>query len=372
MKQISLFISLFLWMSFQAQTKDVSKAYSYYTAFIKEAKISDLEKAFEMIGNAMKDSINLKNEEAQYYNGVIVKQYYETKRLENKGELISQAAKSLIKSYQLNETYKKKDQLIRLMQIVGYDLYSEGIRQHRDNKHELAYDLYKDLFEIQSILAENKLDFTLVSNTGEKSSIASKDITNNMVVFCINGGKKEEAKKLFEKEIINNPSALSYARLIQLCFQIDDKLSANKYIQEGVAKFPTDSDLLVFAINSSLDSKDHARALILLDEALRLTPSNSLFLVKSQTLENLNKFEDAIVNYRNGLKLYPNDFDLNYGLGYALLNSSFGILNEQEDKTKPKALLDVKEAKEYFKKAKLIDPNKVDFDKIFEQIEKVK
>lgn len=372
MKQICLFIGLFFWVSFQAQTKDVSKAFSFYTAFIKESKVSDLEKAFEIISTAMKDSTNIKSEEAQFYNAVIVKQYYETKRLDVKADLIGQTAKSLIKSYQRNKNYKKKDQLLRLMQIVGYDLYSEGIRQHRDNKHELAYDLYKDLFEIQSILAENKLDFDLVSSTGEKSTLASKDITNNMVVFCINGGKKEEAKKLFEKEIIMNPSALSYARLIQLCFQIEDKASANKYIQEGLAKFPTDSDLLIFAINSSLDAKDHTRALILLDDALKQTPSTSLYLVKSQTLENLNKFEDAISNYRNGLKLYPNDFDLNYGLGYALLNSSFGILNEQNDKSKPKALADVKEAKEYFTKAKSINPNKVDFDKIFEQIEKVK
>jgi hypothetical protein len=372
MKQFCLLFCLFLWISSHAQTKEVGKAFSYYSTFIKEAKVSDLEKAYELISIAMRDSNNLKNEEAQFYNGVIVKQYYETKQLENKVSLVSIAAKSLIKSYQINKNYKKKDQLIRLMQIIGYDLYSEGIRQHKENKHDLAYDLYKDLFEIQSLLAENKLDFSLVSSSGEKTNLASKDITNNMVVFCINGGKKEEAKRLFEKEISTNPSALSYARLIQLCFQIDDKSSASKYIQEGLAKYPTDNDLLVFAINSSLDSKDHARALKLLDDALKQAPTTSLYLVKSQTLENLNKFEDAIVNYRNGLKLYPNDFDLNYGLGYALLNSSFGILNEQDDKSRPKALADVKEAKEYFTKAKSINPNKIDFDKIFEQIEKVK
>ena len=94
--------------------------------------------------------------------------------------------------------------------------------------------------------------------------------------------------------------------------------------------------------------------------------------MKSQTLESQDKYDESIENYRKGLKLYPNDFDLNYGLGYALFNSSLSILNEQTDATRPKALASIKEAKDFFNKAKSIDANKVDFEKIFEQINRVK
>jgi tetratricopeptide (TPR) repeat protein len=372
MKQVCLFFCLSILTQINSQTKAVSDAISYYKSFIKESKVSDIDRAFELISSAMNDTNFQNNDEANFYMAVIVKQYYETKKIENRVDLISLASKSLIKTNDLNINFKKKDQLLRLMQIIGYDLYSEGIRQHKENKHDKAYDLYKDLFKIQSILAQNKLDFTLTSNTGEKTTIASKDMTNNMVVFCINGGKKEEAKNLFEREIISNPSALSYARLIQLCYQIDDKASANKYIQEGILKYPTDGDLLIYAINSNLDSKNYASALKQLDEAIRVAPTNTLFLVKSQTLENQDKFEESIENYKIGLKLFSNDFDLNYGMGYALLNSSFGILNEQNESTKPKALVNVKQAKEYFLKAQSINPTKVDFEKIFEQINNVK
>ncbi|MCE2963179.1 MAG: tetratricopeptide repeat protein [Chitinophagales bacterium] len=372
MKQLCLFIGISLLSGLHSQTKDVSKAFSYYSAYMKESRLSDIDKAYEIISTAMKDPVNETNAEAHFYNAVIVKQYFESKKLEKIDDFIAQTSQSLIKSYQLDKNFKNKEQLLKLMQILGYDLYSEGIRQHRDNKHELAYQLYKYLFQIQSILAENKLDFTVVSSTGEKTTLSSKDMTNNMVVFCINSGKKEDAKALFEKEIQANPSALSYARLIQLCYQLEDKASANKYVQEGLAKYPKDSDLLVFSINSSLGEKNYQQALKQLDEAIRSAPSVSLFLVKSQTLENQDKYEEAIANYREALKLYPNDFDLNYGLGYVLLNTSFEILNEQNEKTKPKALVYVKEAKDYFNKAKSIDGNKVDFEKIFEQINKVK
>ena len=193
---------------------------------MKESKLSDLEKAYEFITEAMKDSKNLESEDAQYYLGLITKQYYESKKPIEKTKYILSASKGLINVYRINKNFKNKEQLFRLMQILGYDLYSEGIQMHKENKNSLAYDLYKNLFEIQSILAENKLDFTLVSYTGEKTTLSSNDITNNMVVFCINSDKKDEAKALFEKEVSSGGSAVSYARLIQLCFQLDDKSAA--------------------------------------------------------------------------------------------------------------------------------------------------
>ena len=372
--RIVFFFILFLSLGsiVYSQTKEVSKAGSYYTSFMKESKLSDLEKAYELITEAMKDSKNLESEDAQYYLGLITKQYYESKKPIEKTNYILSASKGLINVYRINKNFKNKEQLFRLMQILGYDLYSEGIQMHKENKNSLAYDLYKNLFEIQSVLAENKLDFTLVSNTGEKTTLSYNDITNNMVVFCINSGKKDEAKALFEKEVSSGGSAVSYARLIQLCFQLDDKSAAYKYIEEGIAKYPADPDLLIFSINRSLDAKEYNAALKQLDEAIRQAPTTALYLVKSQTLESQDKYEESIENYRKGLKLYPNDFDLNYGLGYALFNSSLGILNEQNDATRPKALSNIKEAKEYFAKAKIIDAKKVDFEKIFEQINRVK
>jgi len=372
MKWLYLFFCLSLALGLKGQTKEVSRAWSYYTTFVKENKVTDIEKAYELIVLAMKDSINGKSEEALFYNAVIIKQYFETKKIDHKAELVLTVAQSLVKSYRLNRNFKNKEQFLKLLQIIGYDLYAEGIKQHKNNQHTVAYQLYKELLEAQSILAENKLDFTIITNSGEKSTISSKDITNNMVVFCINSGKREEAKLLFENEVKVNPSPLSYARLIQLCYQLDDKTAANNYIREGLKKYPQDSDILVYSINSNLGDKNYEQAIKQLDEAIRLNPSTSLYLVKAQTLENQDRLDEAISIYRNALKLYPNDFDLNYGLGYVLLNRSFNVLNEQNEKTKPNALTTIKEAKECFTKAKQINPTKVDFEKIFEQINNVK
>lgn len=367
-----LFFCMFLSMGLYSQTKDVNQAADYYTAYTRERKVSDIDKAYELITQAMRDTKNQESDDALMYQSLIVRQYLEVKKPENAYDLFHLSAKSLIQAYKFSKSPKSKSQVLKLMQIAGYDLYSEGIRQHKLNKHEQSYELYSLLFQIQSLLEENKMDFTVVSSNGEKTTLPYKDMVNNMVVFCINSGKKDEAKLLFTKEVQTNPTAINYVRMIQLCYQLEAKEEAHKYIQEGLAKFPTDSDLLVYSINSSLDTKNYENALKLLDIAIAKEPTTSLYLVKSQTLESQENYEAAIDNYRNALKLYPEDFDLTYGLGYVLLNTSFGILNEQNENTKPKALARVKEAKELFMKAKSLQPTKVDYEKIFEQINNIK
>ena len=88
-----------------SQTKEVSKAGSYYTSYMKESKLSDLEKAYEFITEAMKDSKNLESEDAQYYLGLITKQYYESKKPIEKTKYILSASKGLINVYRINIIY---------------------------------------------------------------------------------------------------------------------------------------------------------------------------------------------------------------------------------------------------------------------------
>ena len=142
------------------------------------------------------------------------------------------------------------------MQIIGYDLYSEGIRVYKSEKNELAYTLYKDLVKIQDVLKQNDLDFTIESNSGEKSTLSTNDIMNNLSIFAMNLGKKDEAKSIFESEVKRNPTALGYTKLIQICNQTGDLESARKYTLEGVDLFPNDENLLVVSINMNLNESN--------------------------------------------------------------------------------------------------------------------
>lgn len=372
MKKFILILFVLNYLFTSAQTKDVNKAKDYYAVFVKEGKIADLEKSLEHINTAMQDAKNTSNAEAYFFNGVIHKQYFESKKIEDKSDYILKAVQSFLKTYELNKNFSQKEQLLKLIQIIGYDLYSDGIKLFKESKYEKAYQEYKLLTDAHKVLAENKMDFTMSSASGQTSTISMSDVMNNLAVFCLNSNKKEEAKSIFEQEVKTKPSADAYAKLIQLCNQIADTNSANKYIDEAVKLYPTSEDILIFSINKNIEKGNSKEALNHIATAIKVAPSNKLYLVQSQVLEGNNEFDKAITSYRDGLKLYPNDFDLNYSLAYTLFNSALRELNNQNDKTRPKALALVQEAKALFLKSKSIDATKVDFEKILTQVDQVK
>lgn len=353
-----------------AQSSDITKAKDYYTFYIKEGKLSDLNKAYQVIQTAYKQKTLQNNYDLYFYYALIAKQLNEVNQVQTASNLDT-IAFALQKAYSLSKDVKSKEQLLKLIQFVGFDLYSEGINQFKAGNHLLAYNAYQDLLKLQSILAENKMSFSVASK-GELVQLSSKDIMNNLAIFCINSGKKEEAKNLFEEDIKTNPTALGYARLIQLCYQIEDKVSAERYIDTAIKLYPNDEDILVYAINRNLDQNKTDEAIQLIDRAITNSPNHRLYLVKSQALENSKKIKESIDNYRKALTLYPEDFDLNYGLAYILFNNAIGSLNQIKPEQKAQAMADIEEAKQYFIKAKNIDVNRVDFDKIFEQINQVK
>lgn len=372
MKGFSFFICLLFSGYLIAQTKDVNLAKDFFNAFLKEGKLSDLEKSYDLIQKAMVDEKNKSYDESNFYQGVITKQYYVSKNLSDKSDFIINASKSFLKTYSLNKNFAKKEQLLKLMQVMGYDLYADGIKLFKQNNNEKAYESYKLLIQIQDVLAENNMNFTIKSTSGETSNIANQDIMNNLVVFCMNMGKKEEAKSIFEKELKSKPTALTYARLIQLCFQINDTSAANHYITEAIGKFPQDEDILIFAINQNLEKGKITESLKYLNAAIQSFPTPKLYLVKAQVLEGNKEYDKSITTYKDALKLYPNDFDLNYSMGYALFNESLRALNQQSEIIKPNAIAKLKESKDFFLKAQSINPTKVDFEKILSQVDSIK
>jgi tetratricopeptide (TPR) repeat protein len=372
---MKLFITLILVYSLNtvyAQSKEFSTAKDYFAAFVNESKPLDLEKAGQWIDKAILIDNPQTNAEVNFYYGLITKQSIETFKPADKSNLIIKATDALIKSYNLQRESSYKDRMLKILQILGYDLYEDGIKSFKDNKHELAYNAYKKILAIQKVLAENKLNFDLESPSGQKTTLSNQEIVNNLAVFCMNSGKKDEAKILFEQDLIANPSPLGYAKLIQLCQQLGDTSSADKHIQAGIKRYPKDEDMLVFAINRNLDKQNNQAAITLIDSAIKWKSSAKLYLVKAQIFESSAEFDKAESIYKSGLSIYPKDFDLNYSLASSVFNSGLRELNKQTEVSHKNGMDMVKEARDLFVKAKEINPTKTDIDKILTQVDSVK
>jgi tetratricopeptide (TPR) repeat protein len=196
---------------------------------------------------------------------------------------------------------------------------------------------------------------------------------NNYVVFCTNSGKLEEAKNILIQEVKTSPTPVKYVQLINLFKRLSDANSAETYTNEASAKYPNDFDVLVLSINNHIDKKNIDQAIAEIKIALKLNSNNNqLYLVLGQLYSDKEQYQEAIDAYQTGLKMFPEDYDLNYSLGRALFNKGTVIYNKHDESIKPLAIAALQESKKYFLKAKSINSTKVDIDKIIEDINSIK
>ncbi len=369
------FIILVLCISLGAasQTGEAKKAKDFYDEYSRSKKLSDLDNAFLMISEAMKLEKNKINAIANFYNGLITKYYYDAKNLSNKTDLVVSAYNSISKALELNPNLIEKDQALKILQFVCFDLYQEGITSFQNSKNEEAYEIYKKLLLAENLLEKNNLKIEAKGLDKKTETLSRNDIMNNFAVFCINSGKSEEAKNILIESLKLEPTSIKYSQIIQLFTKLNDTKSRKFYIAEARIKYPRDLDILTYEINENLNDGKKMEALELLNKAIEMYPKNSqLYLVLGQNLVEDEKFIEAIQAYKKGIELFPEDFDLNYNLGRALFNQGITLYNKQDEKFHIEALKILGESKKQFEACKKMDSLKVDLDKIINEITQIK
>lgn len=356
-----------------AQTKEVDQARGFITEYQKTAKESDLENAYLAITDAMKVEKNKAHDVALYLDAYITKLYSDYKKITPKSNWILRAFGSASKVLEVNPKFIDKEQTLQLTTYLCFDMYHEGIALFDQKKYEEAYQLYKKLLEGKNYLLSQKREIEVTNKSGVHSKLSSAEIMNNLAVFCINSGKKEEAKSILTNEVQSNPTAAKYSQLIQLQGQLGDYQAREDAIKIAREKYPQDYDLLITEVNYHIEKKNHKEAIKLLDQAISINKSNhELYLVKGQILSEILDMKGEVSIYREALSIAPNNYDVNYNLARALFNEGISIYNQHSEKSKPEALKMIEESRILFEKAKSIDPNRTDINKILDQIKAIK
>lgn len=374
MRKICLSIfSMMFFVVAVAQTKEVDKAKDFLEEYLKLRKSSDIEMAYASISTGMKLEKNLTNPYAYFYNGKIIKLYYDDKGMTSKKDLVIEAYRSLSKTLELNPQFSERNEVLKLIQFICFDLYNEGIFLFKESKHEEAYNVYKDLFSAQELLKKNNLKIEMLGANNTSAVLTDADIMNNYAIFCINSGKIGEAKEILINEVKTSPTAPKYAQLINLLKKLQDGSTADAYILEAYEKFPNDLDVLILSINYHIEKKNLEQALRQVTTAIKMKPMNyEFYLVQGQIYADMEQYKSSVDAYKAGLALFPNNYDLNYNLGRALFNKGTELYNKMDVKLKPEATASLEESKTYFLKAKSLDPTKVDIDKIIDDINHIK
>lgn len=374
MSKIGLII-LNLWIASAsyAQSKEVDKAKDYLAEHLRTRNLSDIELAYSNITEAMKLEKNQMNDFANFYNGKIIKLYFDAKGLKLKKDLVLESYRSLSKTLEINPKFLEKVETLKLIQFICFDLYNEGIFLFNENRNEEAYNVYKVLMKAQELLKKNNLKIEMQGANNTSALLTDADIMNNYAIFCMNSGKMDEAKGIMLEDIKSKPTAPKYLQLVNLFRKLQDGKSADLYIAEALNKYPDDIDVLILNINSNIEKKNTDLALNQVTKAIKMKPTNyELYLVQGQLYSDKEQYQASIDAYKSGLALFPNNYDLNYNLGRAYFNLGTQIYNLHDIKRKPEAVAALDESKKSFLKAKSIDASKVDIDKIIQDINLIK
>lgn len=371
--------NLLLFLSFSciqifSQTKEVDEAKDYIIDFQANNNKKDLQYSFDKISSAMKLDKNKANADALYLDGYITKLYYDNNNISPKYDLINRSYKSLNQVLSLNPKYIEKEKLLTLIVYICFDMYQEGINLFKEKKNEDAYKLYKNLIEASQLLKKNERTIEVKEKDGKVIRLDQSEIINNFVIFCINSDKKVEAKEALLSDLKVRPSSLKYTQAIQLLGQLGENEQKDILITEARKAYPSDQDILIYDINLNIEKKNSQGALKSIREAIQLDPNNvKLYLVEGQILDETDDDNAAQQAYERGLKLYPDNFDLNYNLARTLFNVGLGHYNQKDVASKNKALEYVQKAKTLFVKCKTLNPDKqIELEKVLIEVEKIK
>lgn len=203
------------------------------------------------------------------------------------------------------------------MEANKYDSYLDKKgRVKYENRKKMVADL-KEMYNqyIQAgLYAANELrdfekaftllnEYLLISDSemfGEKSikvDTTYNDVKYYTAFYARRAEKEDEALKLLEelKPIKNNNSAYVFQNLSEIYMAKEDTVKAEATLEEAVAMFPTDANVIGSLVNHCMVTGKSEKAVENLDKLVNSDPSNIEYkLVKAQVLAyNMKDYEAA-------------------------------------------------------------------------------
>jgi tetratricopeptide (TPR) repeat protein len=231
-----------------------------------------------------------------------------------------EALASFKKMNDLNDPkFKDWEDAVKNLMALSTTIFNDGVDQFQAKKFDLASKSFGLIPDINSIIEAR----------GGKSPIEAKTALDNAAVSAENGGLYKEAVDVYSKLISKFPDVKYYNILYQLHKKNGNLDAANAIVEEGLTKYPSDKDLLISKVNALITSGKSGAAVDYLKKIIEQDPKNEvLYVALGQAYEQLKDETHARETYANLLKLNPNSFDGNYGMGAMIFNKAKDITDQ--------------------------------------------
>ncbi len=224
------------------------------------------------------------------------------------------------------------------LRTISSMMINDGVTAFTNQDYNKAYDSFKSVSKIESLLIENK--HNNLFDTPEKKN--DHLYTEGMAAFMAE--KYPEAETLF-KELINNKfdNPAVYDGLIKIYLQNKKESEALALLEKAREAYPEDEMLRVTEINYYLQAEKLDELTGKLEDAIKADPTNvTLYATLGHVYDNLSQreytegneekgdeyFSLALRYYENALKIDDKHFNTLYNLGALYYNKAAQVTRE--------------------------------------------
>lgn len=331
--------ALFLAISAFSQQGKVISAFNYMQSYNAPEGISktgdpkNLEEAAKNIDIAVADPSTQNSSKAWWYRSniyqLIASVIGDTMIHHNYPKASLEAAHSFQKLVEINDPkFREWKDAYQNMSAICSNLFNDGVSAYQKKNFHDAYIFFSTVGDVQDLLAAKgqKRDTGLLNKALGNAGLSAE--TDNDYATAIALYKKMALKATDAKPYVVLVSTIKKARDIEAAkkdtvssIKFNDE--AKKYTDEGLAKYPNESQLLIDKINFYISDGKSGEGINYIQKALILDPKNEqLYTALGMAYEEIGDTTNARKTYLTLLDLNPNGFDGNFHIGAMIFNST--------------------------------------------------
>lgn len=266
---------------------------------------------------------------------------------------LGEALTSLKKAAELDDRGRFEKPIKENLNRLNNLFLNKAILAYQEEDYAESYNLFASSIKVieMPLMKDLPADTAIYFNTGLVASFAKMH--------------KEALKYYNIAKDMNYGGGNLYVLMKDQYVALNDSASAEKILQDGFRKYPSDNAIVIELINYYITSGKSQDALNYLNIAKELEPSNaSLYFAEGFLYEKLDKGDKAIESYSKAIEVNPEYFDALYNLGAAWYNKAvkeFEKANEIMDNraynvARDAAMVTLAKAIPYMERAHKVNP----------------
>jgi tetratricopeptide (TPR) repeat protein len=275
----------------------------------------DLERGIQCSDEAAVNESTAAKSKTWFYRGELYTLIFQDKTLKAKyGNSAFEAVKAFKKLYELNDPkFKDWDEVMNYLIPLGTNVFNEGVEQYQNKNYSQAYQYFYAIKDINAV----------IEGKNKKGSIDLGTALKNAAISAENTGDMAKAMQVYKDWLAVAPEAGVYYRLSEGYKKAGDKEAAKKTIEEGIAKYPNDPNLLVGKINFYLEDSNYVAALGFINNLIAVEPKNDgALFIKGLAYEKLNNEDSVIYYYTKATEINPKNVRAWNNLGAWYINQT--------------------------------------------------